>query len=66
MSPRTALDAEVTGLALAAGRGDRVALGEFIRLTQADVWRFLAHLADADAADDLTQETYLRAMDALP
>ena len=62
---RTALDAEVTSLALAAGRGDRAALGEFIRLTQADVWRFLAHLADRDAADDLTQETYLRAMDAL-
>lgn len=63
---RAALDAEVTSLALAAGRGDRWALGEFIRLTQADVWRFLAHLADPDAADDLSQETYLRAMDALP
>ncbi len=63
---RTARDAEVTRLALAAGRGDRAALGELIRLTQPDVWRFLAHLADADAADDLTQETYLRAMDALP
>ena len=63
---RTALDAEVTSLALVAGRGDRVALGEFIARTQADVWRFLAHLTNADAADDLAQETYLRAMDALP
>lgn len=43
-----------------------MALAEFIALSQSDVWRFLAHLADADAADDLTQETYLRAMDALP
>ena len=65
VSDRATLDAEVSSLALAAGRGDRVALGEFIRLTQTDVWRFLANLADADSADDLTQETYLRAMDAL-
>lgn len=63
---RTRLDAEVTGLALAAAGGDRVALGEFIRLAQGDVWRFLAHLAGPDAADDLTQDTFLRAMDALP
>ncbi|MDO5535705.1 MAG: sigma-70 family RNA polymerase sigma factor [Propionibacteriaceae bacterium] len=64
-SDRTALDDEATSLALAAGRGDRVALGEFIARTQGHVWRFLAHLTDPDAADDLTQETYLRAMDAL-
>lgn len=63
---RAALDARVTELALAAGRGDRPALGELIRLTQPDVWRFVAHLAGADLADDLTQDTYLRAMDALP
>lgn len=63
---RTALDAEATRLALAAGRGDRAALGEFIARTQAHVWRFLAHLTDADTADDLAQETYLRALDALP
>ncbi|GAA1392962.1 sigma-70 family RNA polymerase sigma factor [Luteococcus peritonei] len=66
LSPsRSALDVEVTRLALLAGQGDRPALGEFIRLTQADVWRFLAHLAGAEQADDLTQDTYLRAMDAL-
>lgn len=62
----TALDAQVTALAMAAGRGDRPALGEFIRLTQPDVWRFIASLAGRDDADDLTQDTYLRAMDALP
>lgn len=63
---RRSQDAETTALALAAAAGDRPALGEFIRLTQRDVWRFLVHLTDPDAADDLTQECYLRAMDALP
>jgi RNA polymerase sigma-70 factor (ECF subfamily) len=56
----------VTALALAAGAGDRAALAEFIRTTQADVWRFVAHLAGRDVADDLTQETYLRVLEALP
>lgn len=65
-SDRAVVDARVTAYALQARAGDRPALGEFIRLTQDDVWRFLAHLAGRDAADDLTQETYLRAMDALP
>lgn len=57
---------DATALALAAGRGDRAALAEFIRATQADVWRFVAHLAGRDLADDLTQETYLRVLEALP
>lgn len=55
-----------TALALAAGAGDRAALADFIRTTQADVWRFVAHLAGRDVADDLTQETYLRVLEALP
>ncbi len=38
---------------------------EFVRSTQADVWRFVAGLVDPGAADDLTQETYLRAFRAL-
>ncbi|MDK6260166.1 RNA polymerase sigma factor [Corynebacterium frankenforstense] len=59
-------DAHVTDLALRAGRGDRRALTEFIRATQSDVWRLLTHLGDTDTADDLTQETYLRVMRALP
>ncbi|WP_103341878.1 sigma-70 family RNA polymerase sigma factor [Amycolatopsis sp. CA-126428] len=58
-------DDRVTALALAAGRGDRRALEAWVRATQADVWRFLAHLTDAAAADDLTQETYLRAFGSL-
>lgn len=56
----------VTDLALRAGRGDKAALTDFIAATQDDVWRLLAHLAGHDAADDLTQETYLRALGALP
>jgi RNA polymerase sigma-70 factor (ECF subfamily) len=56
----------VTLLALDARDGDRLALAEFVRLTQADVWRFSAHLVDRDAADDLTQEVYVRALRALP
>ncbi|MBU3748939.1 MAG: RNA polymerase sigma factor SigC [Mycobacterium sp.] len=56
----------VTRLALAAGRGDRKALDEFIRATERDVWRLVAFLADPGSADDLTQETYLRAIGALP
>jgi RNA polymerase sigma-70 factor (ECF subfamily) len=56
---------ELTSLARAAGRGNRDALAAFIRETQSDVWRFCAHLVDPAAADDLTQETYLRAITAL-
>ena len=56
----------LTGLALAAGRGDRAALDQFIRATERDVWRTVAFLADPGSADDLTQETYLRALGALP
>lgn len=56
---------EVTRLALAAAAGDRAALSEFIRSTQADVWHFVARLSDRGTADDLTQETYLRMLPAL-
>ncbi|WP_158886933.1 RNA polymerase sigma factor SigC [Amycolatopsis anabasis] len=58
-------DERVTALAIAAGRGDRRALEDWVRATQADVWRFVAHLADVASADDLTQETYLRAFGSL-
>lgn len=59
-------DDQVTQLAKSAGRGDRAALSEFIRATQLDVWRLLAYLTDPGTADDLTQETFLRAIGALP
>jgi RNA polymerase sigma-70 factor (ECF subfamily) len=56
----------VTSLALAARSGDGAALHGFVRATQADVWRLCAHLADRSSADDLTQETYARALASLP
>ena len=56
---------EVTRLALAAKAGDRSAATAFIAATSADVRRFLGHLADPGELDDLSQETYLRAMGAL-
>ncbi len=57
---------QVTWLALAAGRGDPGALEQFIKATQADVWRSVAYLGDPGTADDLTQETFLRAIRSLP
>ncbi len=59
-------DLYVTDLALAAGGGNRIALEAFVRATQRDVWRFVAHLAGVARADDLAQETYLRALGSLP
>ncbi|HYN93454.1 MAG TPA: sigma factor [Pilimelia sp.] len=56
----------VTAWALAAGGGDPAAMAAFVRATQAEVWRFTAALVDAGSADDLTQDTYLRAFRALP
>ncbi|MEE6307929.1 sigma-70 family RNA polymerase sigma factor [Plantactinospora veratri] len=57
---------EITRLALAAKAGDRSAAAAFIRATQHDVQRFVSHLVGAGEAEDLAQETYLRAMRALP
>ncbi|MGM1060687.1 sigma-70 family RNA polymerase sigma factor [Saccharothrix sp. Mg75] len=60
-----AFDDEVTRWALDARSGDRAALERFVRATQRDVWRFVAHLADVGLADDLAQETYARALPSL-
>lgn len=57
-----ALDDEITNLALAAGRGDRAAANSFIRSTQRDVWRFLIYQVGHAEAEDLTQETFVRAL----
>jgi len=61
----TAVD-DATALALAARSGDAAAQAALVRRTQAEVWRFCAALIDPGAADDLTQETFLRAFKALP
>lgn len=57
---------ELTSLLLAARDGDRFALAAVIKRSQAEVWRLCRHLVDAEDADDLTQEVYLRAWRSLP
>jgi RNA polymerase sigma-70 factor, ECF subfamily len=57
---------ELTRLFLAARDGDRTALLHAVRASQADVWRLVAHLVGPDDADDVTQDTYVRAWKALP
>ena len=57
---------ELTRLFVAARDGDRMALTEAIRASEADVWRFVAHLVGPAEADDVTQDTFLRAWRALP
>ncbi len=56
---------ELTPLARAAARGDHAALAALVQRTQEDVWRLCAHLVDPASAEDLAQETYLRAIPAL-
>lgn len=56
---------DTTALLLRAARGEQSALTALIQATQVDVWRFCAHLVDPATADDLTQDTYLRAMRSL-
>ena len=56
---------ELERLAAEAVDGDPVAAAALVRATQSDVWRLCAALGDRQSADDLTQETYLRAFGAL-
>lgn len=56
---------ELAGWAQAARDGDPVAVAALVRATQRDVQRLCAYLVDRDSADDLAQETYLRALQAL-
>ncbi|MGW7334331.1 sigma-70 family RNA polymerase sigma factor [Streptomyces sp. NPDC054840] len=59
-------DAAVTRLALDARDGDPVKTDRFVRALHGDVWRYVAYLsADAQAADDLTQDVFLRALASL-
>jgi RNA polymerase sigma-70 factor (ECF subfamily) len=59
------MTSDLTGLALAAQAGDRVALNAFVRAAQYDVWRLCAHLVGRADADDVAQETFVRALRAL-
>ncbi|TFV68329.1 UNVERIFIED_ORG: sigma-70 family RNA polymerase sigma factor [Bacillus sp. AZ43] len=56
---------ELQRTASEAAGGDPLAAAAFVRATQADVWRLCAALGDPGSADDLTQETYLRAFGSL-
>jgi RNA polymerase sigma-70 factor, ECF subfamily len=49
----------------AAVEGDDRALEELIRRTQPAVWRMCEALGNGSGADDLVQETYLRALKSL-
>lgn len=57
---------ELAGWAQAARDGDPVAVTALVRATQGDVRRLCAYLVDDASADDLAQETYVRALRALP
>lgn len=52
-------------IAADAAAGDPLAAAALVRRTQPDVWRLCAALGDPGSADDLTQETYLRAFGSL-
>jgi RNA polymerase sigma-70 factor (ECF subfamily) len=56
---------ELERIAADAAAGDPLAAAALVRATQSDVWRLCAALGDPQSADDLTQETYLRAFGAL-
>ncbi len=56
---------ELAQVAIDAAAGDPLAAAALVRATQSDVWRLCAALGTPDSADDLTQETYLRAFGAL-
>ena len=59
-------DESTTAWALAARGGDPDAADRFVRSLHRDVVRYVAHLsADPQAADDLAQDTFLRALGSL-
>jgi RNA polymerase sigma-70 factor (ECF subfamily) len=56
----------LTRLALAARDGDGTALNRLIEGSYEQVWRLCAKLVDDQCADDLAQESFLRAVRSLP
>jgi RNA polymerase sigma-70 factor, ECF subfamily len=57
---------ELTRDLLQARTGDRQAFASVVRRSQADIWRLCAHLVGRAEADDLTQDTFVRVVRALP
>jgi RNA polymerase sigma-70 factor (ECF subfamily) len=56
----------LTRLALAAKNGDRCALDQLVEGSYEQVLRLCAKLVDDQCADDLAQDTFIRAVRALP
>lgn len=59
-------DDEITHSAFGAASGDRAAAERFVEATRRQVHRLLTYLSSPGVAEDLTQETYLRAFSSLP
>jgi RNA polymerase sigma-70 factor (ECF subfamily) len=60
------VDESITAWALAARGGDPDAVERFVGALHRDVVRYVAHLSsDPQAADDLAQDTFLRALGSL-
>lgn len=56
----------LTRLALMAGAGDHRALDQLVEGSYELVWRFCARMVDEQSSDDLAQESFMRAVTALP
>ena len=56
---------DLTRLAAAARFGDRRALEAFLRASHPHAWRYCAATIDEATADDLAQETLIRAVSAI-
>jgi RNA polymerase sigma-70 factor, ECF subfamily len=56
----------LTRLARRAGAGEEGALDSFVDAAYEHVWRLCSVLVDAQTADDLAQETFVRAVRTLP
>ncbi|MGI5487892.1 sigma-70 family RNA polymerase sigma factor [Microtetraspora malaysiensis] len=63
---RISEDERLTVLALAARAGAPADVEAFARAVYPDVLRFLVYLTDAQSAEDLTQETFVRVLGSLP
>jgi RNA polymerase sigma-70 factor (ECF subfamily) len=60
------VDGDLDLLAEQAREGNDAAVAELVRRTQATVWRLCRALGDDADVEDLVQDTYLRALKALP
>ncbi|MGH9128783.1 MAG: sigma-70 family RNA polymerase sigma factor [Acidimicrobiales bacterium] len=56
---------QLSALAQAAAGGDRAAMAGFLTAAYEPVWRLCAAVVDAQSADDLAQESFVRALGAI-